>query len=68
MKQETFRAVLASSLFITLMLASLAGIAWSVYKGDELFALSFASYILQIVWMLVLTFKTPASASQGDQS
>ena len=66
MRHETFRAVLASTIFITLLLSSLAGIAWSVYKGDELFALSFASYILQIVWMLVLTFKAPKSKSGGQ--
>ena len=64
MEIETFKAVLVSTLFVTLLLLSLVGIAWSMSKGDELFALSFAGYLLQMLWQLVLKFKQSAEGGQ----
>ncbi len=66
MKYETFKAVLASSMFVTLVLSSLAGVALSVHSGDNLFALSFACNTIQIVWMVILTFKNEPTSGRGD--
>lgn len=66
MNKETLTSVTASALFILASIIALLGLAWSMCKEDELFALSFALQFFQILWMLILTLRSDSAI--GGQS
>ncbi len=66
MKKERFKEVLASALFMTLLLSALAGVIWSAIERDWLFGLAFVIAVLQTLRDVILDFKE--STDEGGQS